>query len=85
MLELKAGCYMEAKLFGFWALTGSRGKQEVETAKEPEEGRAYGDLKAQTPGKGWGEENWMKMGTGTASGSGCIRRRRCRATRKWRR
>ena len=65
------GCYMEAKLFGFWALAGPRGRQEklvAAPAKQPEKGPAYEDvqqIKAPAPGKGW----WTYRGGNSRGGS----------------
>ncbi len=59
------GCYMEAKLFGFWALAPEVGKREIITAEEPEKGPAYEDVKTQFSEKGW----WTYRGGNTRGGS----------------
>jgi hypothetical protein len=45
------GCYMNAKLFGFWALAGQRAPADMEAKSPPQrlhEGPAYREVRAQT-------------------------------------
>ncbi|MBT3201954.1 MAG: PQQ-binding-like beta-propeller repeat protein [Phycisphaerales bacterium] len=68
------GCYMETKLFGFWALAGRRATQEQEmedTATLPEKGPAYADvqgMKTPAPSMGW----WTYRGGNARGGSSAL-------------
>jgi outer membrane protein assembly factor BamB len=59
------GCYMGAKLFGFWALAPDGGTREAATAQRPEKGSAYGDIKAPTSTDGW----WTYRGGNARGGA----------------
>ena len=65
------GCYMEAKLFGFWALApeSQTNNEERRTEKRLQVGPAYGQIGNPSPVTGGSAHWWTYRGDSTRSGS----------------